>query len=88
MILTNLFEQVFQGYSILEYTAIPIVCQSESGDKDGVYSHSHIIGSAECPYSPFDVVIILFLHGIVATIEFHLAYVVMNLESFVYICGL
>lgn len=40
-----------------------------------MYCHPHVICNSESPHSPFYVVIILFLHGIVTVIEFHLTYV-------------
>ena len=73
--LACLLEQVLQGYGILEYAAILVVRQSERGNKDRVYCHPNIICGSESPHSPFHVVIILFLHGIIAVIEFYLTYV-------------
>ena len=76
---SSLLEQVIQGYNILKYTAILVVCQSKRSDKDWMYCHPNIICIPECPYSPLYVVIILFLHGIIAVVEFHLA----NVDNFV-----
>lgn len=80
---------MFQGYSILKYTAILVVCQSERSDKDWVYCHPNMICSSECPHSPFYVIIILFLHGIIAIVEFHLAHVdnfVCPFYNEIYLC--
>jgi len=47
--LACLLEQVLQGYGILEYAAILVVCQSERGNKDRVYCHPNIICGSESP---------------------------------------
>ena len=70
-----LLEQIFQGYCILEYTAILIVSQSERGDKDRVYRCPHIICRSKYSHSPFHVIIVLFLHGVVTVIKLHLTHV-------------
>ena len=85
----SLLEQVFKDYRILEYTAILIFCQSERSDKDRMYCHPHFICNSESPHSPFYVVIILFLHGIVSVIKFHLTYVDNLVSPFyneIYLC--